>query len=177
MGSLTPHTFRLHSRKVSFNYISFSAVSGECHKWDLNTIKDPFTIIPIASDIKSIQWSCYLRTQRRLKQVFCDSCAWLLSACLSPPSAIYSHCAIKSDALQGLLTKFFSEPHASRSSASYPLSFGIITQTILFKGLQVARVENCTVLRRYFCLMVLEPKVERENDFINRHGTTLVRLE
>jgi len=78
----------------------------------------------------------------------------------------------------GLLTKFyFSESHALRSSASYSLSLGIISQTILFKGLQVARVEQCTVLRRYFCLVVLEPKVERDNHFMNRHVMTLVRLE
>jgi hypothetical protein len=43
--------------------------------------------------------------------------------------------------------------------------------------MQVARVEHSTVLRRYFCLVVLEPNVERDNDFINLHGMMLVLLE
>ena len=115
------------------------------------------------------------------QQVSFDITDWLLSVIIlkrvSPTSSIYSQSTIKSDVLCRLLTKFsFSESQALRSSASYSLSLDIISQTILFESLQVARVEHCTVLRRYFCLVVLEPNVERDNDFINRHGMKLERL-
>jgi len=127
----------------------------------------------MASDIKSVQRSLLPKhTQtvhsRCLLTSPNDYCLQSYLIHVSPASTVYSKCPIKSDVLCRLLTKFsFSESHALRSSASYSLSLGIISQTILFKGLQVARVEHSTVLRRYFCLVVLKPNVERDNDFID----------
>jgi hypothetical protein len=158
-------------------------MSQVCDQWDGSTIKNHFTIILIASDSKGIQW---LLLQKHTETVHSrclltspsDYCLQsYLHACLQHPLFIpnaqqkamfFADCSQNSP---------FSESHALRSSASYSLSPDIISQTTLFKYLQVATVEHRTVLRRYFCLVVLEPNVERDNDFINRHGMMLVRLE